>query len=327
MRKLITLRKIDRFEPIKNADRIETAVVGGWNVVVKKNEFTEGQSVLFFEIDSMLREDVPEFDFLMPRGVRELKTDNGIFRGHVLKTVRLRGVFSQGLIMDPKVFGISEDATQEEIDEFFTGKVIKWDPPLPMGSGAIGPFPGKIRKTDSERVQNLTQEFIDSLNPDDWFATEKIDGTSTTFWKDEDGKLHVAGRNWEISFSEAMKKLVEDFRIDEVLKPGDFISGEVFGEGVQANPLDIVGLRFLMFTGSREFDDVENFRVPVLDLPFPKTVEDFVNQVNGLKSTVNKNKQAEGIVWWNRNGEIFPETGNRPNFKAINNKYLLKHGG
>ena len=35
MRKLASLRVIDALNPIPNADAIEVATVGGWNVVVK----------------------------------------------------------------------------------------------------------------------------------------------------------------------------------------------------------------------------------------------------------------------------------------------------
>ena len=42
MRKMATVRKIDDIQPIENADAIEKAVVGGWNVVVKKGEYQAG---------------------------------------------------------------------------------------------------------------------------------------------------------------------------------------------------------------------------------------------------------------------------------------------
>ena len=60
------------------------------------------------------------------------------------------------------------------------------------------------------------------------------------------------------------------------------------------------------------------------DLVLPSTVDQAVEQVDGLKSLVNPDVQAEGVVWWNRNDVIYPELGDRSNFKAINNKFLLK---
>ena len=60
------------------------------------------------------------------------------------------------------------------------------------------------------------------------------------------------------------------------------------------------------------------------DLHFPETVEEAVQQVDGLKSIVNPKVQAEGVVWWNINDTVYQELGDRANFKAINNKFLLK---
>lgn len=69
--------------------------------------------------------------------------------------------------------------------------------------------------------------------------------------------------------------------------------------------------------------ELEAIKVKEYDLSFPKTVEEAVAQAYGLKSLVNPNVQAEGIVWWNKEHEFFEELDFRPNFKAINNKYLL----
>lgn len=70
--------------------------------------------------------------------------------------------------------------------------------------------------------------------------------------------------------------------------------------------------------------ELEEFKVKTYDLPFPETVEEAIAQAYGLKSLLNPNVQAKGIVWWNKERELFEELDFRPNFKAINNKYLLK---
>ncbi len=44
-RKMASIRRIDAINPIEGADLIEVAVVGGWNIVVKKNEFSVGDLV------------------------------------------------------------------------------------------------------------------------------------------------------------------------------------------------------------------------------------------------------------------------------------------
>ena len=336
MRKLMTIRKIDRIDSIENADAIEAAVIGGWKVVTKKGEFAVGDSVIFFEIDSFLPEGVDEFAFLVEKSAREAVNPQGEnVRGHVLRTVRLRGQISQGLIL-PLAWGLNADSTQDEVNEVQARLgVFKWEPPMPAGH-AIGNFPEHMaRKTDSERVQNLSQEFLSSLNPDDWFATEKIDGTSATFVKDEDGTFHIAGRNWELDPAASGKHgdIAKRFNLPELMPANSVLQGEIFGDGIQGNPLGMRGVHFLIFTvdvkegavSTSEFDEfVKTHSVPVLDIPLPATVEEALDQVYNLKSTKNPQRQAEGVVWWNRNGEVFEETGWRPNWKAINNRFLEK---
>ena len=54
MRKLATIRKITNIVPIENCDNIALAIVDGWTVIIKKSEFSIGDSCVFFEIDSFL---------------------------------------------------------------------------------------------------------------------------------------------------------------------------------------------------------------------------------------------------------------------------------
>lgn len=337
IRKLITLATISDIVPL-DADAIIGYRVRGWIVVDSKGKYQIGDTVLYIEPDAFLPEGNPLWDFLVEKSSRVALHDGKEVKGHVLKTIKLRGQLSQGLLL-PLSFGLTAESTQDEINRTFTELgVFKYEPPLPLGGGGqIGAFPTRLaRKTDSERVQNVTDEFLQALNPDDWFATEKIDGTSATFWK-VDGELHAAGRNWELtldggSHGQIAKKLNLKDRIPE----GAVIQGEIYGEGIQKNPLKVNGLHLaVFFAGSfgetpvedPEFDKwVQEHKTPNVDLPFPKTVDEALAQTDGMKSLINPNAMAEGVVWWNRNGETFEEIGDRPNFKSINNKWLLRHG-
>jgi RNA ligase, DRB0094 family len=105
IRKLVTIKTIDDILPIENADKIEVAVVGGWRVVVKKGEFQVGDNAVYFEIDSFLPADKGHFDFLVERSSKTVKGPDGQeHKGHVLRTIRLRGVISQGLLMPVSQF-------------------------------------------------------------------------------------------------------------------------------------------------------------------------------------------------------------------------------
>lgn len=338
MRKMVTIREIVDISPIDNADKIEVATVSGWKVVVSKGKHQVGEKVAYFEIDTLLPEDNPLFaEFTQRSSKRSVNPEGKTVKGHVLRTIKLRGQISQGLIMSLDEIGLSSDSTQEEVDEWMENNgVFKHEPPIISLSGGelIGTFPEKYaQKTDSERVQNLNDDFLSSLNKDDWYATEKVDGTSSTFFVDEEGRFRAASRNYEVSldndspYSIAAKR----FKLAEKMRPGQLIQAEIYGEGIQGNKLKVDGINMAVFhTEGINADDgdiyafVQAKSVPKLGYTLPSTVEEAVEQVNGMKSLINPNVLAEGVVWWNKNGDTFSECGDRPNFKAINNKFLLK---
>lgn len=337
MRKMVALKKIDKIIPIENADAIVTAVIGGWNVVVKRDEFNVGDTVLYFEIDSFLPANVKQFAFLAEKSSKTVinPDTNAEVTGHVLRTIKLRGQVSQGIVLRP-FDGLNADSTQDEVDAVMARLgVFKYEPPITAGMGGkvLGKFPHVAQKTDAERVQNLTPEFFASLVPSEWQATEKIDGTSATFIK-ENGALRMASRNWEMdpSGDHVYAAIANRLGLAGVMPDGAILQGEIYGPGIQGNPLKVAQVDLRVFHVSNvdmdahpEFTEfVRAHSVPVLDVDFPASIEDAVNQVNGMTSHVKPNVQAEGIVWWHKDGKKFAELDDRANFKAINNKFLLK---
>lgn len=97
---------IDSITPIEKADNIELAHVGGWNVIIRKNEFNVGDMAVFFEIDSLLPE-TEWSEFLRPKKFK-------------VKTYKLGkfNVISQGLLLpmsilpDNKTYELHEDVTK-----------------------------------------------------------------------------------------------------------------------------------------------------------------------------------------------------------------------
>lgn len=336
MRHLVALKTIDAITPIEGADRIETASIGGWNVVVGKGLYNPGDKAIYLEIDSVLPEDNPLFDEFMKHGVKNVTKTNGEeVRGHVLRTVRLRGVYSQGALIPLDKTGLIGNETPEQVDAWGEDQgVFKYEPPAVMSnSGIVGTFPVKYaRQTDSERVQNITDDFLSSLDDSEWFATEKIDGMSATFFKDEHGVLRAASRNYEVDITQGVfSEIAKKYDLDEKMIPGAMIQGEIYGEGIQSNPLKVKGHNLIVFyyngygdNDYRAWLEISMSVPQYEDLVLPSTVDQAVEQVDGLKSLVNPDVQAEGVVWWNRNDVIYPELGDRSNFKAINNKFLLK---
>lgn len=122
-RKLVTCRTVSAIKPIEGADNICLAIVDGWQCVVKKGEFEPGDRGLYFEIDSFLPAEDPRFKFLEKNFITYKNR-----RGARVKTIKLRGQLSQGLMLPkhlfPEIVG-NEWNTEEDLSEAF--KVIKWD--------------------------------------------------------------------------------------------------------------------------------------------------------------------------------------------------------
>ena len=104
-RMLAHVEQIVDIQPIPDADKIEVATVLGWKVVVAKvDNFSVGDKVVYIEIDSKVPER-PEFEFLRDRKFR-------------VRTIRLRGQYSQGLILPLSILGdkdydVGTDVTKE----------------------------------------------------------------------------------------------------------------------------------------------------------------------------------------------------------------------
>ena len=90
-RELAYIIAIDEIKPIPNYDRVEHARVGGWWVIVKKDQFKVGEPAIYIEVDSKVPEEEP-FLFLEPKKYR-------------VKTQKMCKVLSQGLLMHPSDFG------------------------------------------------------------------------------------------------------------------------------------------------------------------------------------------------------------------------------
>lgn len=334
-RRLATIETITSLTAIPDADAIETARVRGWDVVVRKGEFQVGDIVLYVEVDAFLDLSDPRFAFLGARGTRKDESGN---EGHVLKTAKLRGQYSQGIVFRLADF--------PELTDYSAGadvtavlNIVKWDPPLPaeLAGTARGLFPGWIAKTDEERIQN-TGSLLEI--PGTWVATEKIDGTSTTVWVDGDDE-GVSSRNLDILRNDdnSMWSMALALNLHEKLRTAGtraVIQGELYGPGIQGNPLQVKNVSFVAFTIQIEGQEVPRaewtdwmleLSVPVYDLPYPSSIEEALAQADGINSLINPYRPAEGIVWRNATTATVI-AGARParaSWKAISNRYLMKH--
>lgn len=333
LRKLASIRKISDIQSIPGADMIELAIVDGWKVVIAKNVGHKvGDMVVYCEIDSFLpiKE---EFEFLRKSSYKKMSDGTEGFR---LRSVKLRGVVSQGLILPLKELQLpNKDLLEVGLDVTEMLGIIKYEPPIPAElSGKVkGLFPSFLRKTDEERIQNLSDEY-ENLKQHKFYVTEKLDGSSATFYS-KDGVFGVCSRNLELLETEGNTfwKVARELKLEEWLTSQDVnysIQGELIGEGLQGNPYKIKGQTVGFFNAfnidTQEYLGLEEFEklissmgiksVPILDREFtlPDTIDELLTYADE-KSVLNSNFDREGVVIRSLDRKI--------SFKVISNKFLL----
>ena len=254
MRKLASIQRIWKIEPIEGADRIELAHVLGWQCVVNKGQFQPMDVGVYFEIDSFLpiRE---EFEFMRSSSY---KKSDILGEGFKLRTMRFRGQISQGLLLPVDQFPeIPEGSTVGDDVTDFLG-VRKWEieERATTGGTVIGTLPRDIPHTDETRVQE-EPELINAFAGLEYYISTKIDGSSHSIGIDEDG-FHVTGHNYEYkddgssSFYELVKtrhykETVESFVQKEGLQTLT-IQGELCAPGIQRNRLRLTKPEWYVFT-------------------------------------------------------------------------------
>lgn len=328
VRKLVKIVTIDDVMPAHNADALELVIVGGWQVVVRKDQnFKKGEKAVYAEIDSCIPVNDHRFNF----GENIIKQASTVNDKKVLKvkTIKLRGNLSQGIVFPVENFGFEDYKVGTDVTEELN--IFKFNPPVSVG--VIGNFDSRVAQvSDSERIQNLT-EVWDTICEHKWVATEKIDGQSITIANDE-GKVRLFGRNRELNpEGHNVFKVISSEEFLEKVPEGFALQGEFFGGKIQKNKLKIDGNDFKVFKvfeNGREVPLDEwpqvavDMRVPILDIdPTKYTVNELIELVDGMKSTITPNVLAEGVVFHETNGAIIPELG-RSTFKVISNKFLLK---
>ena len=344
-RKLSTIRKIKEINPIEGADAIELAVVDGWQVVVAKNVGHQvGDLVVYCEIDSFLPIE-PEFEFLRKSSYKKMGDQEG-FR---LKTIKLRGQISQGLILPYSVIPIAQFASAYDLPEGMDVSemlgIVKYEPPIPahLAGKVKGSFPSFLRKTDEERIQNLEKEYTEWTlsSKHQFYATEKLDGSSFTCYI-KNGEFGVCSRNMDLletednTFWAVARKLDLENKLRSFGKNICF-QGEMVGSGIQGNHYNMkdqtVFFYNIFLIDEREYVGYDEFRnmlfdldlacVPVLSYPFnfPADSEAALPTVSALlrsaegKSVLNDKVEREGLVIRSMDRTI--------SFKVISNKFLL----
>jgi len=269
-RKLATIRVIEEIQPIEGADKIVKARIGGWWVVTAiDNGFNVGDLVVYFEIDSWVPDSVAPF--LSKGGIP--KEYNGV-PGARLRTIKLRGQVSQGLIMPVKYSengGYYIDHIDGNIQNVSEGQDVtealgiqKYEKPVPgqLAGQVRGSFPSFIRKTDQERCQNLVRDIFEKHKDEKYEVTLKLDGSSmTVYYNHEFGFDHsdcktevgVCSRNMNLKLDQEGNTYVDVAKNSGLIQAlYDYgypmaIQGELMGPGIQGNREGFSEHKFYVF--------------------------------------------------------------------------------
>ena len=346
-RKLATVRRIKDIKPIEGADLIELAVVDGWQVVVKKGEYKVGDFAVYLEIDSWVPTTLAPF---LTKGDK-VRTYNGV-NGERLRTIKLRGQLSQGLLLPTGcVPGIVDEG--QDVTELLG--IQKWERPIPTHLAGVqrGNFPSFIPKTDQERIQNIPDLVRASYeNRERYEVTMKLDGSSMTVYAkyNEDKTeldIGVCSRNLSLKLDQEGNAFVNTAKATGALnavkeyaeKTGRSLAlqGELCGPNIQGNSLALDDCDYYLFDiydidAQRYLPPFERFNVykemlvqgaTFRHVPFVRTnaflfsanIDKLLEMAEGK---LPSGAEAEGLVFKRVDGQF--------SFKAISNKYLLAKG-
>lgn len=390
-RELAYVVKVDDVKPIEGKDRVECAVVGGWTCMVPLGQFKPGDLGVYFEIDSKVDTSKPHFAFLEKRNGK-IKTQK--FKagdGHFFSQGLLMAFSDFGWESDKYKLG---DFLTKELgvtyadDEDNKRKSNKSNPNakyqrmmnrhpklakskfgrwcmkhdfakkilfLLFGRKIDNPnkFPYWVVKTDEERIQNLVSR-IHEFQSEEWIATEKRDGTSTTMTLKGRGKKQeyvVCSRNVAMTSrkdgswydTNVYVEMADKYHIKDVLKDlltdeYEFVTiqGETFGEGIQKRDYSLKEHVFEVFNVIFGYKDGTTKRlnpiemkelmdkysvptVPIVDEHFriPDTCQEILNIAGG----------DAAIYGGMREGLVFRTYDGVKSFKAVDNEFLAKYHG
>lgn len=366
-RTLASLVKISACDPIPGTDRLSVATMEGkaWTVVTGRDEFKPGDVAVYFEIDSYLPVE-ERYKFLVDRCLRKFVSKSGqvLHEGIRIKTIKLKGVISQGLLMSEQMFpelgeqpeypSIGADLTEllnvKHFDEIAEALRPVLQPGTSVSGDIMGNFPSYIPKTDEERIQNLLDYFTTKKGRK-FQITEKADGTSVTMFYsptiDEENPFGVCSRNYRLkpkSPSGAVPlawQMANTYFVESALKrlydktgKEYALQGELVGPGINSNRDLYTDYKWMIF---RIYDIKDQKFLPpaetvniaryALAIPHVKVLEEEVDVFEKFPDFNSLMAYTQGKTdRGNEREGIVCKTVDAPylSFKVVSNKYLLK---
>lgn len=203
----VTVETLAKVEPHENADRLEMATLTGkdFTFVVGKDQFSAGQSVIYFPIDSLLPPSIVDALGLTGKLAHGTipEDDSERLRNRV-KTAKLRGNISQGVVADINVLADiypDIDFAALQVGDNLTERlgVTKYEPPIvPSRHGNLARLPDMVSVYDIESAQNYADIMHEYLMDAPVYITEKVEGSNWWATINADENIRVGQRNYEI---------------------------------------------------------------------------------------------------------------------------------
>jgi len=164
--------KINEVRAIEGADNIELVIAGGWNAITKKGEFNVGNLTVIATTDAVIPEALSE----------KMGVTNYLRKGTRVRTVKLRGVYSECLIIPHKY--VRSIYMLAGTDLMAHLGITKYEPPVKQIQLASG---RKIKYRDNQNF-HIYYKFPNLKNVDGMFTgedevqiTRKIHGTNARY--------------------------------------------------------------------------------------------------------------------------------------------------
>jgi hypothetical protein len=351
---LASAQRIVSVTPIEGADAIETAMVLGWEIVIKKGEYQVGDLCCYIQIDTVVPEK-PEYEFLRDRKFR-------------VRTIKLRKQISQGLIVPLPEGNWSEGDNLTDVIgvkkyEKVDNNPARYEKPRKPKTWYkrviynlkynffYKMFPFLLKKersdfpknlvsiTDEERIQNIPK-VLHTHAGKTFILSYKLDGSSITIIHNKflgRSKYRICSRRFELhgkkndwykvftntNFKRHIQTLVKYYKTNDIIVQGEAI-GKFNGNHHKLKS-DEIKLFNIYVNGKRinqkEFIEVcrANYipHCPMYkEVVLNHTLPEIL-KMSEIKDILNISVEAEGLVWRCVEDNL--------SFKVINNKYLLKN--
>ena len=250
----VPLTTVLEVKPHPHADRLDIVKVYGWEVIAGRDNYKVGDKVVYVPVDSLLPQDLE--NKLFP-------TDSKIkLHKHRIKSIRIRGLVSQGLLINPKEVHMANYPLETNLANAL--QITKYEPPA-------NEIPSHMGVKTSKKITNPNFHKYTSLENYKWYdrsfqegelvyISEKLHGTNfragwvknepNTFWKKILNFFHalpeyefcwgshnvqIQGKLFHKGYYgvDIYTKMVKQYDLKNRIPKGYVIYGEIVGDKIQ----------------------------------------------------------------------------------------------